>query len=260
MTVLNRPISVYCAITFPDRSFPSQPSLSTDIVPFPEQSRSHFLSCVITPTLPDRPKKDLQFTLPPPPSFTPKTNFPTPYRPQIKSYEETLIPASDRMSESCCCSSSYLPRKEEFLPTNHSTAPLTCAFPNTPTLMTTLRYMANTKIAIANILASPSPAIHLPEFQFTGTTGAANHNWSILERYNLDLHQVLLSQVLGSTLRTFGSEFRSIDLLRSFIQDHPLWPRFCCWLAHGVQFPLQPLPKIQHTQDLALMVARANHA
>jgi len=135
-----------------------------------------------------------------------------------------------------------------------------CAFPNTTTLMTTLRYMANTKIAIANILASPSPAIHLPEFQFTGTTGAANHNWSILERYNLDLHQVLLSQVFGSTLRTFGSEFRSIDLLRSFIQDHPLWPRFCCWLAHGVQFPLQPLPKIQHTQDLALMVARANHA
>ena len=92
------------------------------------------------------------------------------------------------------------------------------------------------------ILATPSP-FQKSEFKFHWTPGAASHNWSILETYQLDHHRALLGQA-GSSL-TFGSELRSIELLQPLLQDHPLWPRLQRWLTQGeaiLRFPLRPLP------------------
>jgi hypothetical protein len=52
-------------------------------------------------------------------------------------------------------------------------------------------YPENLIEMITYIINQPSPQMTIPEFKFEMTTDAARHNWSILEKYNLNLDNAL---------------------------------------------------------------------
>ena len=95
------------------------------------------------------------------------------------------------------------------------------------------------------------------EFEFTWSEAAANHNWAVLERYDLDLHKALQNQT--RTQLAFGSEFLSVPLLEPLVGHHPLWPRLRRWLVKGAEFPLQPISEDDRVSDLNMALIRGNH-
>ena len=99
--------------------------------------------------------------------------------------------------------------------------------------------------------------MHPSEFKFEWSTDAAEFNWAILERYNLNLHTALQHQ--SHTQLEFGSEFRTTKLLAPLAGHHPLWPRLQQWIQYGAAFPLQPLHEFERISDLKLALSRGNH-
>jgi hypothetical protein len=95
------------------------------------------------------------------------------------------------------------------------------------------------------------------EFRFEWSLDAANHNWAILEKYNLDVDLALQHQ--ASTPLGFGSEFRTLELLAPITGHHPLWPRLHTWLKEGASFPLKPLAESDRVSDLNNAILRGNH-
>jgi len=95
------------------------------------------------------------------------------------------------------------------------------------------------------------------EFKFEWSMEAANFNWAILERHDLNMHAALQQQ--SNTQLGFGSEFRTTKLLAPLAGNHPLWPRLQQWLQYGAAFPLQPLQEFERISDLKLALARGNH-
>jgi hypothetical protein len=95
------------------------------------------------------------------------------------------------------------------------------------------------------------------EFRFAWSTEAANHNWAVLERYDLNVQHALENQ--KHTQMEFGSEFRSVHLLELLAGNHPLWPRLKRWLLEGAEFPLTPISEDDRHSDLTMALIRGNH-
>ena len=110
---------------------------------------------------------------------------------------------------------------------------------------------------ISTILAQPLHPLSTPVFQFQCSIEAAEHNWAILTKFNLDLGAALSNQ--QGTPLAFGSEFRSPELLEPLLNYHPLWPRVRQTLIAGVNFPLATLPEAQRTTEVRLALRRGNH-
>ena len=110
---------------------------------------------------------------------------------------------------------------------------------------------------MAHILRQPSQPMKASEFDFHWSPAAANHNWAVLERYDLNVHAALQNQT--ATQMEFGSEFRSVALLEPLAGYHPLWPRLKQWLVDGATFPLRPLQEHDRMSDLKLALTRGNH-
>ena len=111
--------------------------------------------------------------------------------------------------------------------------------------------------SIRRAVAQPSPKMSSPEFCFEWTQEAANHNWKILEKYDLDVGIALQHQ--AGTPLAFGSEFRTCELLEPVTSHHPLWPKLRQWLTDGVTFPLKTLNETERMSDLNLAILRGNH-
>ena len=112
-------------------------------------------------------------------------------------------------------------------------------------------------VTIAHILLQPSRPMIASEFRFAWSTEAANHNWAVLERYDLNVQHALENQ--RHTQMEFGSEFRSVHLLEPLAGNHPLWPRLKRWLLEGAEFPLTPISEDDRHSDLNMALIRGNH-
>ena len=96
-----------------------------------------------------------------------------------------------------------------------------------------------------------------PEFKFHMTSSAAQHNWTVLKKYDLDLQTALNAQ--KHTQLYYGSEFRPPEILEPLLKHHPLWPRLSDQLNNGAFFPLNELSEEERIQDLNEALEFGNH-
>lgn len=95
------------------------------------------------------------------------------------------------------------------------------------------------------------------EFEFSCSASSANHNWAVLQKYNLDLDAALRAQSCSAL--NPGSEFRPVSILHPLLGKHPLWQLACQWLTAGVSFPVLPLSESDRIEDLQIMLQLGNH-
>jgi len=86
---------------------------------------------------------------------------------------------------------------------------------------------------------------------------AAQHNMSVLQACNNNLHQYLLTQ-RGSFI-DFGSEFRHPEVLHLLLCHHPTWPRLRKILEEGSSWPLTPISHYERIQKNEELILRGNH-
>jgi len=101
------------------------------------------------------------------------------------------------------------------------------------------------------------PPTRPTEFRFDWSDDAADHNWAILRRYQLDLGAALTAQPYSAL--TFGSEFRPLHLLAPLLSSHPLWPRFSACVQDGAAFPLRDISDSDRLRAVQANLARGNH-
>ncbi len=94
-------------------------------------------------------------------------------------------------------------------------------------------------------------------FRFEFTKEAALHNAIVLEQYNFDIKQAIISQ--SSSQVMFGSEFRKPTDLEPFLSEHPNWKELELILSHGADFPLTPITQEQRSIDNKFHKERGNH-
>ena len=105
--------------------------------------------------------------------------------------------------------------------------------------------------------ASPCPTPTKPLFRFEMTREAAEHNWTILESFDLDLSRAIDAQ--RDSPVGYGSEFRHPDVLDKLLFKHPRWDQFKQILLNGSDFQLDPLPVEMQQADLKEALERGNH-
>jgi len=88
---------------------------------------------------------------------------------------------------------------------------------------------------------------------------AVDYNARVLDLNNFDLKQVIIQQHPSQI--SFGSEFRSPELVRELLQDHPFWSRLEELLSHGAKFPLTltEISEDDRRLDLQFHQDRGNH-
>lgn len=89
------------------------------------------------------------------------------------------------------------------------------------------------------------------------TKEAADHNWRILERFDLDLSKAIEAQKDSPV--GYGSEFRHPDVLDKLLFRHPRWEQLRRILLHGSDFLLEELPAEMQQKDLQEARERGNH-
>ena len=106
-------------------------------------------------------------------------------------------------------------------------------------------------------MSSSVKEMHQPEFKFTPCQSSAEHNWKVLSSYNLDLEKALDKN--SNTQLKYGSEFKSVDLLRLIFKNHPLWNRMEKHLSEGCSYPLDHLEAEKEKEDAVEALAFGNH-
>ena len=87
-----------------------------------------------------------------------------------------------------------------------------------------------------------------PLFKFEMNGEAAESNFHVLRKFNFDLEKALVAQV-GSPV-VYRSEFSKGELLLPLLKNHLLWNRMKEMLAHGSQWPTEPITKEDRVADL----------
>jgi hypothetical protein len=111
---------------------------------------------------------------------------------------------------------------------------------------------------VNEILNSHSPTPTKPEFQFDFTLKAAQHNASVLEKYDFDFVQATEAQGPHSTI-SMGSELRPTEQLDKLLSHHPNYPLLCWNTVNGIDYPLQHLTEEQRVLDLNNQLEKGNH-
>ncbi len=97
----------------------------------------------------------------------------------------------------------------------------------------------------------------MPLFKFKMNGEAAESNFHILQRFNFDLGKAI--EVQARLPIGYGSEFRKSDVLLPLLQKHPLWNQMRAMLAHGLQWPTEPITKEDRAADLIEVLKFGNH-
>lgn len=95
-------------------------------------------------------------------------------------------------------------------------------------------------------------------FQFQYTPSAALHNAKILEHFDFDISSAIAAQ--SNTQISFGSEFRSGEILQPLLKFHPHWPHLSRIQTSGTSFPLLPISGTDKKDDINFPFQRGNHA
>ncbi len=110
---------------------------------------------------------------------------------------------------------------------------------------------------IEYIVKSTSGCPELPLFKFKMNREAAESNFHILWSYNFNLGTALEAQVKSPM--EYGSEFQKGEVLLPLLQCHPLWTRMMIMLAHGSQWPIEPITKEDRAANLIKVLNFRNH-
>jgi hypothetical protein len=110
---------------------------------------------------------------------------------------------------------------------------------------------------IQSIQATMCPQPQQPEFFFELTPEAAEKNFLVVKRHNMDLGQAITAQ--KDSPLGYGSEFKPHQVLRQFFLHHPLWERMESILVNGSQWPLKEISKEDRVADLREALTFGNH-
>jgi hypothetical protein len=110
---------------------------------------------------------------------------------------------------------------------------------------------------IQSIQATMCPQPQQPEFFFELTPEAAEKNFLVVKRHNMDLGQAITAQ--KDSPLGYGSEFKPHQVLRQFFLHHPLWERMETILVNGSQWPLREISKEDTVADLRKALTFGNH-
>ena len=95
----------------------------------------------------------------------------------------------------------------------------------------------------------------LIEFEYT--IDAATNNSNLLAEVGYDLRK-FINKHPGSTM-SYGSELRPLDQIGPLLTHHPSFERFKRNHAHGIDYPLEPLPEEERIAMLQNTIERGNH-
>ncbi len=110
---------------------------------------------------------------------------------------------------------------------------------------------------IEHIVKSMSRCPKLPLFKFEMNGEAAESNFHIFWRFHFDLGKAIKAQArlpIG-----YGSEFQKSEVLLPLLQKHPLWNQMREMLAHGLQWPTEPITEKDRVADLTKVLKFGNH-
>ena len=110
---------------------------------------------------------------------------------------------------------------------------------------------------IAVIVKTTSECPEPPLFKFEMNRAAAESNFLVLRKFNFDLEKALAAQ--ARLPMGYGSEFQKGKLLLPLLKNHPLWNRMKEMLAHGSQWPTEPITEEDRTADLIKALEFGNH-
>ncbi len=94
-------------------------------------------------------------------------------------------------------------------------------------------------------------------FKYKMNREAAESNFHVLWRFNFELGRALEAQ--ATSLKGYGSEFWKGEVLLPLLHHHPLWTQMMNMLAHGLQWPTEPVTKENRAADLIKALNFVNH-
>jgi hypothetical protein len=101
------------------------------------------------------------------------------------------------------------------------------------------------------------PQLQQPEFFFELMPEAAEKNFLVLKRHNLDLGQVIAAQ--QDSPFGYESEFKPPQVLQRLFLHHPLWEQMETILVNRSQWPLMEISKDNRVADLQEVLAFRNY-
>ncbi len=94
-------------------------------------------------------------------------------------------------------------------------------------------------------------------FNFKMNREAAESNFHILWRFNFNLGRALEAQEKSPI--GYDSEFWKREVLLPLLQHHPFWTQMMNILAHGLQWPTEPITKEDRVANLIKALNFGNH-
>ena len=107
---------------------------------------------------------------------------------------------------------------------------------------------SNITEAVRAVLRIPCLTPIAPEFKFSMSKEAAQHNFCVLSKYNKDLGRALDAQNLSPL--GYGSEFRATTSLKIVFGLHPNWKRTESILLNGSDWPMEDLDSKSRSEDM----------
>ena len=115
----------------------------------------------------------------------------------------------------------------------------------------------NISAAIRSVLLIPCPIPVEPEFKFSMTEEAAQHNFCVLSKYEKNLGRALEAQKQSPL--GYGSEFRATSSLQLVFGCHPNWQRMKTVLEVGSDWPMDDLDSDGKSADVMEALEFGNH-
>ncbi|EJK63087.1 hypothetical protein THAOC_16276, partial [Thalassiosira oceanica] len=111
---------------------------------------------------------------------------------------------------------------------------------------------------VKQVAATEVPAPKASPFRFEFSAEAADHNTTILERYDFDLAKVI-DDSPGSH-NSYGSELRPPWQLEPLLRHHPSWQEFHDDMVYGIQYPFEKqIDEETRQSQLKANMDRGNH-
>ena len=86
---------------------------------------------------------------------------------------------------------------------------------------------------------------------------AAIHNAAILQSQNFDMTSTIAAKTNSHI--SYGSEFRTIEVLEPLLQKIPLWKAVSEILGKGAKYPLERINNSRRKSDFEESLRQGNH-
>ena len=111
---------------------------------------------------------------------------------------------------------------------------------------------------LRKLLHSAKPLVR-PFLDFIVSPEAAEYNFHLLRGHNFNLHKLLNDMSDGTSVTSYGSEFKPPSELSPLLKRHPRWKVLSTLLQEGSSWPIQSIPEPHRIGDLEEALQRGNH-